>query len=338
MMHFFTFAAKHLNFNGMKIQLSFIVFLFLLSFCAPQKKAQILYVNSYHEGYPMSDEIMNTIKEEFKGKNVELQTFFLDSKQYPQEESIKINARRAAEISKLYQPDLIILSDDNAVKYFGSVYKDSLDLPFVFCGVNWDDAVYNLPKDQFTGILEILYVKESIDYLKQSWPQASKLGILSENTNSERKNQVYLNQLTTMTNEFRLVDDFNQWKQMFLELNQTCDMIFLPTNGAIKNWDDDQAVEFVKTHIKIPVFTCDDFMMKYCAFGMTKISGEQGEWAANAAWMIINGKDISEIPVVKNQKFVYWFNPEIADLINYEPKDQKDFKYYPKDYKFPKKK
>jgi ABC-type uncharacterized transport system substrate-binding protein len=328
-----TFAANYLNINRMKNSLYLLFLILLLSGCAPQQKAQVLYINSYHEGYPLSDEVMKTTKEELEGKNIEMESFFLNSKLYPEEESIVVRAKQAAEITKLYQPDIIILSDDNAVKYFGSVYKDSLNIPFVFCGVNWDDAVYNLPKDQFTGILEILHVKESIDYLKQSWPDAKKLGILSENTNSERKNQVYLNRMTGMKNEFRLVNDFEEWKQKFLELSESCDMIFLPTNGAIKNWNDEEAENFVKNHIKIPVFTCDDFMMRFSAFGMTKVAGEQGEWAANMAWMIINGKDVSDIPVVKNQKFVSWVNPEIASLINFNPKDLKDIKYYPKDYK-----
>jgi ABC-type uncharacterized transport system substrate-binding protein len=73
-------------------------------------------------------------------------------------------------------------------------------------------------------------------------------------------------------------------------------------------------------------------MMEYCAFGMTKIASEQGEWAGKAATMILKGKAVEEIPVAKNSHFVLWVNPEIAGSIKGFPFEDEEYKRFPDDY------
>ena len=75
-----------------------------------------------------------------------------------------------------------------------------------------------------------------------------------------------------MKPEYFLADNFEDWKKMFVMANDEADIIYLPTNGAIKDWNESMAIKFVKENIRKPVFTCDDFMMDYCVFGFTKSS------------------------------------------------------------------
>ena len=86
---------------------------------------------------------------------------------------------------------------------------------------------------------------------------------------------------------------------MFITANAESDAIFLPTNGAIRGWKNDEAREFVGEHIQIPVFTCDDFMMEFSVMGITKVTREQGEWAARRALEILKGRSSSDIPVAR---------------------------------------
>lgn len=297
--------------------------------CSVSQKSRVLFVNSYHEGYPISDQVMEGAKDELQGKKVDLEFFFLNSKINPENDSIIERSTEAYIFAKQFDPEVIILSDDNAVKFFGKVYYDSLNVPFVFCGVNWDHRAYTLPPDQFTGILEVLPVRECVDILRKSNPDAKKLGILSENTNSEKKNQIYLNTITAMENEYRLVDNFTQWKSNFLELSRSCDFIFIPTNGGIRNWNDDEAIAFIKENIKVPIFTCDEFMMKYADFGMTKIPREPGEWAARTTLLLLKGKNVEDIPVAKNSQFQTWVNPDIARATGFDPSILANYKIYP---------
>ena len=60
-------------------------------------------------------------------------------------------------------------------------------------------------------------------------------------------------------------------------------------------------------------------MMVYAVFGMTKVAGEQGEWAANTALEILKGKSPSEIAVTRNRRTAAWINPALAAAVGFEP-------------------
>lgn len=105
----------------------------------------------------------------------------------------------------------------------------------------------------------------------------------------------------------------------FAKANETADLIFLPTNGAIKDWNDEHARRFVQTQMVVPVFTCDDFMMPYATFGLTKVAKEQGRWAAKAALEVIRGRSPHSIPVARNTQTVAFFNAGLAKKIGFRP-------------------
>jgi ABC-type uncharacterized transport system substrate-binding protein len=116
-----------------------------------------------------------------------------------------------------------------------------------------------------------------------------------------------------------LVDDFEQWKTIFAAANQVYDIIYLPTNGAIKGWDRDEAIKFINQYIKVLVVTTEDFMMPYCVYGLTKVAKEQGIWVAVTAKTILGGSSLSEFPVTRNKQSTHWINTELAEKIGFEP-------------------
>jgi len=115
------------------------------------------------------------------------------------------------------------------------------------------------------------------------------------------------------------VDDFSTWKAVFREANQNYDLVYLQTMGGIKNWDHDEAMDVIDKNIKVPLVTCEDFMMPYSVFGLTQVSREQGEWAAKAAKKILGGTSPSDIPVSRNQLSTIWINRVLAEKIKFEP-------------------
>jgi ABC-type uncharacterized transport system substrate-binding protein len=122
-----------------------------------------------------------------------------------------------------------------------------------------------------------------------------------------------------VTATYKLVNDFDQWKSVFKEANQSYDIIYIPTYGGIKGWGHDEAVNFVKKHIKVPVVTCEDFMMPYSVFGVTSVPEEQGIWAARTAKKILQGSNPSDIPLTRNQLSATWLNDGLAEKINFKP-------------------
>ena len=60
----------------------------------------------------------------------------------------------------------------------------------------------------------------------------------------------------------------------------------------------------------------DDFMMPFAVFGLTKIQAEQGIWAAETALKILNGQDIRNFPLARNQQTQIWYNPVLVDILD----------------------
>ena len=285
------------------------------------QKPKILFVNSYHKGYPSSDEITSAISEGFPLDDYDLKINYLNTKREQDTLTISRKTKALFKLFENFAPNVVIASDDNAVKYFVARYLKNKNVPVIFCGVNWDAGQYGLPVENITGILEVLPLPELLSGIRQQYPGNKKLCVLSENTTSEQNNKklldtLFVNQGYSPT--YSLVDNFEQWKIAFLEATQSQSIIYLPTNGAIKNWNDEEAEQFVSENIKYPVVTCDDFMMKYCVFGMTKIAREQGEWAVQQAKEILIGTSPSDIPVAKNKQVNVWLNKKLVDKINFE--------------------
>ncbi|MDB4582057.1 hypothetical protein N9164_02790 [Draconibacterium sp.] len=284
------------------------------------EKKKIVYVNSYHRGHPSSDEIMDAIIEEFPSNRFDLHTYIMDTKRNTSQEYIEDMAAQLVDSISLIKPDIVIVSDDNAVKYLIQPYFGDMNLPVVFCGVNWSDKEYNLEAVKVTGMLEILPLAEVLLTMKSRYPSMKKLLVLNENTTTSRKEKLLLDSLfnrvgVVATHE--LVNDFDSWKTKFKEGNKEYDIIYISTNGAIKNWDKNQAVNFVHQHISIPVITCEDFMMPYAVLGMTKVAREQGLWAAETAKRILNGENPSDIPVTRNKESAVWINSSLAEKIGF---------------------
>lgn len=291
----------------------------------PATSRKVFYINSYHKGYKPSDDVLKGIHSFFKNKDVLIEDFFMDTKRNNTEEHTQKVVKQVLEKIDHFRPDVIIASDDNAVKEVVVPYFRNGPIPVVFCGVNWSASEYNLPSENVTGMLEVLPLPELIDTTLKYFPESKKLTVLSEKTLSEEKNKQLLDTLFRnkgLTTKYIFVDEFDDWKLAFIDANNNADLIYLPTNGAIKGWNDEEAISFVGENIKKPVVTCDDFMMNFSVLGLTKVAEEQGEWAALNAWKILQGHDVSEIPLAKNQKYEAWLNAKFADKIGFQPSEK----------------
>ena len=287
-------------------------------------KKKVVYVNSYHRGFPPSDQITQGVYETLPVDSFEVISYFMDTKRNPSEAYIKHRVAEILDSILEEDPDVLISSDDNAMKYLVVPNFKEDPLPIVFCGVNWTADQYDLTGINITGILELLPVLESMQTLRTYYPDMQKLLVLNENTTTSRKTRPLLDTLLGgigLEVNQELVDDFEGWKSVFIEANQIYDVIYLQTRGAIRNWDHEEALKIINEHIKIPLVTCEDFMMPYAVFGLTQVSKEQGIKAAEMAKSILNGKSPSEIPIIKNSMTKVWINPGLAERINFQPEE-----------------
>lgn len=306
-------------------------------------KSKVLYVESYHQGYPWSDGIRRGVYETLGYKidpafnvlnasdsTVILKVHAMDTKRFtgmelPSNASpediqkakdlySKEAAKRAKEVIDTWQPDVVIASDDHASKYLIKPYYRGGDLPFVFCGLNWDASLYGLPCDNVTGMVEVALIPSLIKTMKP-YAQGDRLGFLGGNSTTDHKEVAHLLEVFDLEFQPVLAEDFNAWQEGFLKLQDEVDMIILHTTSAVKHFDLDEACAFVNEQTKIPTGCIQQNERTLALVGYTKSPHEQGTWAARTALRILAGTSPKDIPVVTNRKADVYLNLSLAEKL-----------------------
>jgi len=276
---------------------------------------KILWVNSYHEGYPWSDGIESGLHEVFDGTGVELKIVQMDTKNNPDEAfgqaaGVKIKAEIEA-----FQPNVVIASDDNAQKYLVVPFLKGTDLPVVFNGVNWDASAYGYPTSNVTGMVEVELPDQLVDLLK-AYAEGDRIGYLTIDTETERKVvDTYNQRFFDGQMQPYWVTTQDEFKTAFIAAQQEVDILFMGNNAGSDKWDEEEMKQFVLRNSTIPTGSINDWMAPYSLLTLAKSSKEQGEWAAQAALNILEGKPVSEIPVAENKKGEMIVNLDLADKL-----------------------
>jgi hypothetical protein len=270
-----------------RVVLCFAVLLFLgaRALAGNYDHKRILHVDSYHRGNEWNDRIADAVRDTLAGTGVELKTIHLDTKRKPSEAQKRASSLQAKEVIETFKPDVVTISDDDAAKYLLMPYYKDADLPFVFCGLNWDASAYGLP-------------------------------YLAEDTETKRKEIEYHEKLFGIHYEKTyFVQTFDQWKQAFLQAQGEVDMLVNFGIAAVANWDDKAAQEWAELHTEIPTGTDFSWLMHISLLGVGKVPEEQGRWAARAALKILDGVPPARIPLSYNQEADLYFNTKIAARI-----------------------
>jgi len=310
-------AAVYLNLSlakslGVIFPMDLIKRSHLVNEALPDKK--VLYINSYHEGYVWSDDIEKGLHKALDRSDIgiDLKIFRMNSKENRSEDYIKQKALEAKKIADDWKPDIIIGSDDNFVKYVVVPYFRESDIPVVFCGVNWDATGYDLPASHITGMIEVDPVDETVRVLK-SFARGGRLGALGLNDDVDRMTvSGAVDNYGLIFDDLSFVEDFESWKKEYLRLQKDVDMLLVLNPVGIRGWDRNAAVSFIHQHAAIPTAVTVDGQIELALLGEVKVSEEQGWWAGRTAVEILNGKDVSLIPQVRNRESRLLINMTLA--------------------------
>jgi hypothetical protein len=276
---------------------------------------KILYINSYHQGYFWSDGEQQGAEKVLSGTGVDFKVVYMDTKNNPDEGFMKAAGLKIKNIIDEFEPDVVISADDNAFKYVIMPYFRDADMSVVFCGINWDISVYGAPYANTTGMIEVALVAKIYEHLKK-FAQGQRIGFIGFDSPSERKHGRHCSDYVEGGFTYmKFVSDFSSWKEAFLEYQDTVDMVYLASPTGVKGWDDQKAARFVLENIKVPVGSDYDGNMSWVLLGVSKVSQEQGDYAARCALRILEGVRPSEIPVVTNKKGILALNLKIAEKL-----------------------
>jgi ABC-type uncharacterized transport system substrate-binding protein len=296
----------------------FMVFTFSsLSLAADFSGKKVLFIDSYHEGYGWSDGITQGIQDVVGTSGAELKIHRMDTKKNPGEDFKKAAALKAKALIEAYKPDVVIASDDNASKFLIMPYYKNADLPFVFCGVNWDATGYGFPYKNTTGMLEVTPVPQLIEQL-EPFAKGNKIGFIGPDILTAKKEVENLKKTFNLELTTFFATDYENWKKGFKELQQTTDMIIIDRDGGIYKEHAADMKAFVEANTTKPTGASYDFMAPYALITYGKVAQEQGQWAGQAALKILSGTAPSAIPFAKNEQGQLIINARIANALGVE--------------------
>ncbi|HOU84664.1 MAG TPA: PAS domain S-box protein [Spirochaetota bacterium] len=176
----------------MKLKLTVLITAAMLSITAPEFSAgdatalpkRIIIINSYHQTFHWTDEIVTSAAAAIKNKipDAEIYIEYMDSKRFPDYNNINAFLKRLETKYTNNAPGVIIVSDDAAFdllkKFGGRIFPG---VPIVFCGVNDIKSTENLPQNYF-GIIENLDIPGNIDLIKKLFPETKYIAAITDGT------------------------------------------------------------------------------------------------------------------------------------------------------------
>ncbi len=154
-----------------------------------RKKINLLYLNSYENGYGWSDTILEGIKSVIagSGRNIHLNIEYMDTKiRYDQKVKMHLFALYAHKYRNV-EFDAIIVSDNNGfdflLQFQGELFPN---VPIIFCGVN-DFSPHSIRGYQaITGVVESFDIKINLELARKFHPDRKKFVIVGDNGTTGR--------------------------------------------------------------------------------------------------------------------------------------------------------
>ena len=288
----------------------------------------VLVISSYHPTYGWTMDLNDGIKEVLGlGGKYDVKYFYMDTKRLPVSEHPKMAEKAWKEYLKV-KPALVILEDDNALKYLTPKFK-TVKTPVVYVGINNDPSVYgavNVPN--ITGVLERPLMRDSITALERVMnPAPRKVLVLfdSSPTAQATVDQIFEKQtslkIQNISVDVKLIGKLDVWKKTIL--NAKADgydalimgLLFTITDENGHHVDENKLAKWTAEHSPVPPFAFWDFVVgpKGAVGGYVCFGKGQGEDAGVIARRILLGKSPSEIPPIigKSGQFA-WSRSQIV--------------------------
>ncbi len=316
-----------------KITLIIISLLLSITFCAAQsdneKNRNILLLNSYNLGLNWTQTMDNAIFEYFKDKSdVSFQVEYMDTKMGTMDNLYDFFYRYLKQKYIKTNFDCIIAVDDDAYQFLLQ-YGDACfghDVPIVFCGVNRYEDRQLIGHDNFTGVVEVADLRATIDLALRLHPETQNIIYINDETLS---GLYYLNELKSFIHEYtakynvQIISDWTMKELVDYLRDETAPSVVILTvynlDGAGHSYKHSQTIRYIQNACDFPVYSSWDFFLGYGVVGGRMTFGHiQATYAATIADRILNGKPVSEIPVVNKNlsRFVFDYNQILRYNVN----------------------
>lgn len=310
-----------------KVFSRFMIFLAVVTVllnCLPNpafaRQHRVLFISSYHPGFPTFFQQVEGLSEVFLHEQVMLDIEFMDTKRFVSEENLT-NFRQllAYKLSHLPPYDAIITGDDNALKFaLTEQYGLFNNLPVVFLGLN--DSALALDQDSnpwVTGTLEKVSMRETLELMAALHPKATSIVAIADNTQSGQADlQTFYDMQPALPDidltHLSLADlSFEELGRQLAALGQNQTVLLLSAyhdrDGRSLSFK--ESLAFIAGHLSRPLYH-----LYYHGMGEGIVGGklvnhvEQGRIAAGMILEVLGGTPVASLPVQRESHNRYMFD------------------------------
>lgn len=281
-------------------------------------KKQILLLHSYNVDFDWVQNVEAGVRSVFSDSSgVEFCYAYMDAKRVSNPDVWRIlheyyQARFAGE-----KFDAIIASDDDAYRFL-LTYQELLfpNTPVVFCGVNSFSNSDLRGHPDFTGVLEIVDVRNTLDLALKLHPRIRQIVVINDKTPVGVANKKLIEELIPEFYDrvrFTFLEDLTmpEVQENVARLDEGSLILLMTFNRdkAGNRFSYKDSIQLIAGKAKVPIYGIWDFYLGHGMLGGMVTTGyAQGEMAAGLVKRIFAGEKPGNIPVVKESPNRYMFD------------------------------
>ena len=273
-------------------------------------KKLIIILNSYHDGYGWSDQIMDGIRSVIKPhQDIIIAIEYLDSKRNIKStyfDTLKQLLKSKYAGKKI---DLIMTSDDNALD-FALEYSEELfpGIPLVFCGIDIVEPGRIAGRELIWGVEENLGVEDTIDFARYLNPDLNEIFFITDSTESgasyfSRSRAIVSTLEDDISGNFLSDLSMEELLSRLSEIPSDAAVIYLSflRDNRGKVFELDESMKMIAKASAAPVYCTWGFLPGSGILGGDISSGfVQGEYCASIALQVL--EDPNDITIPRVQK------------------------------------
>lgn len=255
------------------------------------------------------------------------------------EEEIEAQGAAALDIIAGWEPDIVFVNNDNALKHVAVAYSQEnpdSGLPFIFAGTNIDPSVYapigslEHPAGSITGTLERIPFGAAFAEARKVVPNATKILLMSDASPSsvDAKREflawyaLHGNDSPLQVVDFVQTDDFNEWKKTVEGYQDSVDMIGFLGYQQVRDADRRvlPASEVASWTAANSVHPELDLIPSDARYGMLMGEGisylKTGMYGGIIGGQVLKGASPSQFPIIDPEVVELTFNRQRADDLN----------------------
>ncbi len=277
----------------------------------PVDPLRLLWVGSYASDDVQSIQVESGIVEALSAHNynlvdgtLEWEVVHLNLKPYAAIADIVARGTIANAAIRDFQPDVVIVSDDEAIRGVISPSSDPNRM-FVYCGLAGDPREYNLIRPNVIGVLETASPAQTLEIARAFVPDARSYLILSDDSlpSKDMTLDAYreLSRLyPDLKTSFWITENWLVWQETVLKATNV-DFIVLVSSNYV--WDNqggyveqEELMAWMLANSPVPVFSMSDLsVVNGAVAGLVSGGYDQGWAAGQIAARIARGAHPSSI-------------------------------------------